>query len=189
MHQVVRAGSFRLKNPGTGLYRFMDEESYGQRFSFAPPAPKNTRDRLLTLGRGYAIIKEEEGKLVLNRQSRIYPLLQIMMDDIMEHERELSNPGVDAPLRKAVEKTTVVESLQKLQLDNKTPVRKQNPKVEVKASVQDLQSLPKSSMKRSATTCIFSGTTRSIWLPSPTNTVSSPPPMLSSLTPKEMPAT
>jgi hypothetical protein len=88
MRQVVRARSFRLKNPGTGLYRFMDEESYGQPFSFAPPAPKNTRDRLLTLGRGYAIIKEEEGKLVLNRQSRIYPLLQIMMDDIMEHERE-----------------------------------------------------------------------------------------------------
>jgi hypothetical protein len=181
----IRARSFRLKNPGTGLYRFMDEESYGQLLSFAPPAPKNTRDRLLTLGRGYAIIKEEEGKLVLNR---IYPLLQIMMDDIMEHERELSNPGVGAPLRKAVEKTTVVESLLKLQLDNKTPVRKQNPKVEVKASVQDLQSLPKSSMKRSATTGIFSGTSRNIWLPSPTNTISSPP-MFSSLTPKKMPAT
>jgi hypothetical protein len=88
MRQVVRARSFRPKNPGTGLYRFMDEESYGQLLSFAPPAPKNTRDRLLTLVRGYAIIKEEEGKLVLNRQSRTYPLLQIMMDDIMEYERE-----------------------------------------------------------------------------------------------------
>jgi hypothetical protein len=88
MRQVVRARSFRLKNPRTGLYRFMDEESYGQLHSFAPLAPKNTKDRLLTLGRGYAIIKEEQGKLVLNRQSRIYPLLQIMMDDIMEHERE-----------------------------------------------------------------------------------------------------
>jgi hypothetical protein len=141
VRRVVRTTGLRLTNPGNGVYRFMDEESYGELLTFAPHAPKNMADKILALGRGYAVIKQEEGTLVLDRQSRIYPLLQILTDDIMEHKRELENPDADTPHRKAVDKATVVESLQKLQLDKQPPVRKRKAKPEIQATVQDLQSL------------------------------------------------
>ncbi|KAA8914689.1 hypothetical protein FN846DRAFT_926280 [Sphaerosporella brunnea] len=126
---------------GNGVYQFLDEENWGRLLEIATHAPRNVRQNLLDMGKGYAMVTEADGKLVLERQWKIYPYLQILADDIMEHKRKLENPGAGPVKRKAADKATVVQSLQQLDLDKKGSDRKEKQKPKNKTTVQDVRSI------------------------------------------------
>jgi hypothetical protein len=127
----------KLVRPGGGVYQFMEEDNWGCLLEIAPEAPKSMRQKLLNMGKGYAMVTEEDGRLVLERQMKIYPHLQALADDIMEHKRELENPSAGPTRRKAADRAAAVEALRKLDLDKQGPAHKQHGK----AAMQDLRSI------------------------------------------------
>jgi hypothetical protein len=97
--ELVRMAMLRhgiqLRTAGNGVYLFVDEDKWGQLMEFTPKAPRDQREKMLEMGRHVAIVEEGDGKMVLERQGKIYPHLEILVDDIMEVRRELDNPDVD----------------------------------------------------------------------------------------------
>ncbi|KAF8242891.1 hypothetical protein K440DRAFT_615313 [Wilcoxina mikolae CBS 423.85] len=143
VRDACRKHNFKLARAGNGVYQFMDEEKWGQLYEISPHAPRSVRQNLLDMGKGYAMVTEADGKFVLERQIKIYPHLQILADDIMEHKRSMENPNAGpAPRKNAIGNKMVAETLRKLETDKKGSASTQKRASNVKTSVEDLRSLP-----------------------------------------------
>jgi hypothetical protein len=142
VRDACRKHNFKLARAGNGVYQFMEEEKWGQLYEISPQAPRSVRQNLLDMGKGYAMVTEADGKLVLERQSKIYPHLQILTDDIMERKRAMENPNAGpAPRKSAGDSKMVAEALRQLEAEKKGPARGQKRAATVKTTVEDLRSL------------------------------------------------